>query len=101
MKLTFIQAFCRARYSSLVERRRFWQVRATEYEVYLIYLCCLEKLSGAKYGTKSDIEVMTRNFDKTTKINYKSASKYSYIRFGRDENDPLHGILSGGIKLNR
>ncbi|KAF8333713.1 hypothetical protein F5887DRAFT_1259717 [Amanita rubescens] len=59
-----------------------------------------EKLRGSPFGTKRDIEVMTRYFDKITKPGFRGPSRSYFIPFGRNENDPEHDIRSGSIKLN-
>ncbi|KAF8333708.1 hypothetical protein F5887DRAFT_921841 [Amanita rubescens] len=59
-----------------------------------------EKLRRSTFGTKRDIEVMTRYFDGVTQPNFREPSKPYFIRFGRNENDPEHDIRSGNIKLS-
>ena len=59
----------------------------------------IEKLSGSRFGTPEDIEVMTRYFDKTAKPSFKGSSRPCFIRFGRSENDGQYDIRSGSIKL--
>jgi len=59
-----------------------------------------EKLRQSTFGTKRDIEVMTRYFDKMTKPGFRGPSRSYFIPFGRNENDPVYDIRSGSIKLN-
>ncbi|KAK2462939.1 hypothetical protein APHAL10511_005137 [Amanita phalloides] len=42
---------------------------------------------------------MTKYFDKTTKPSFKGSSKPSFIRFGRNENEPQFDIRSGSVKI--
>ncbi len=71
----------------------------TKSETYLL-IRLLEKLRGSTFGTKRDIEVMARYFDKMTKTGFRGPSRSYFIPFGRNENDPEHDIRSGSIKLN-
>ncbi|PFH47323.1 hypothetical protein AMATHDRAFT_43014 [Amanita thiersii Skay4041] len=57
-------------------------------------------LSGTKFGSKEDIDIMAKAFDKTTKPSFKTVSKTYYVRFGRSaDNDPSNGIRSGSVKM--
>ncbi|EGN92781.1 hypothetical protein SERLA73DRAFT_116909 [Serpula lacrymans var. lacrymans S7.3] len=59
-----------------------------------------EKLRGSKFGSIEDINQMTGEFDKTTKLRFNNPSEPSYIRFGtvRDK-DLAFNIRSGQLKL--
>jgi len=59
-----------------------------------------KKLRGSTFGTKRDIEVMVRYFDRMTKPGFRGPSRSYFIPFGRNENDPEHDIRSGSIKLD-
>ncbi|KAJ7681552.1 hypothetical protein B0H14DRAFT_3678127 [Mycena olivaceomarginata] len=58
-----------------------------------------EKLQGSKYA--DDVRHIRECFDKTTKLKFRNADKWSYIKFGRPgDKDAALNISSGQMKLS-
>ncbi|KAL4068705.1 hypothetical protein V8B97DRAFT_1918465 [Scleroderma yunnanense] len=58
------------------------------------------KLANSRYGTQEIVQQMTEEFDKSTKLRFRSAEDPQYIKFGtiRDK-DPDYDIRSGQLKI--
>ena len=58
------------------------------------------KLYNSQYGSRDDVDHITKCFDKKTKLAFKSRLQVSYVRFGSArDNDASVGIKHGVLQL--
>ncbi|KZT00544.1 uncharacterized protein LAESUDRAFT_688021 [Laetiporus sulphureus 93-53] len=59
------------------------------------------KLANSRFGNAQDIDEMRNQFDKTTKLVFRSADDMAYIKFGSmRDRDPSVGIRNGQLTLS-